>query len=179
MISHKIRLYPTKTQETRLEDTIETCRILYNDLLFESRLAFREGYKLTYNELQRTLPAMTQGKTLYAKVAQMVLRQFYSNLKVLSALSKKGKRIGKLRYKSRNQFRSFTYNQLGFCLYSDNILKLSKIGKIRCVITRSIKEKIKEIHIKKELTGHWYATIVCENKTKFTCSLLRKKNCGD
>ena len=56
--SYKFRLYPTKTQEDRLEDAIESCRILYNDFIFELRLAYKEGYKLTFDELQRMIPYM-------------------------------------------------------------------------------------------------------------------------
>lgn len=176
--SYKFRLYPTKTQETRLEETIQTCRTLYNDFVFESRLAYKDGYSVQYDELQRMIPEMTKHKTIYSKVAQVVLWQFYNNLKVLSALAKRGKRTGKLRYKSKSRFRSINYNQSGFRLLDDQILKLSKIGKIKCVIHRPILGKIKEVIVKKELTGAWHAIAVCENDLKTSCSLLRKKIVG-
>jgi len=41
MMSYKFRLYPTKTQELRLTDAIDSCRILYNDFIFESHLAYK------------------------------------------------------------------------------------------------------------------------------------------
>lgn len=178
MLSYKIRLYPTKTQESRLDGAIESCRILYNDFIFESRLAYKEGYKLNFDELQRMIPYMIPKDKIYSKAAQMVLWQFYNNLKVLSSLSNKGKRIGKLRFKPKSRFHSINYNQSGFNLLSDNILKLSKIGQIKCIIHRKILGKIKEIHVKKEITGIWYAIVVCENEIKSTCSLFRKKIVG-
>jgi transposase len=46
MLSYKLRLYPTKTQESKLDDAIESCRMVYNDFIFESRLAYKEGYKI-------------------------------------------------------------------------------------------------------------------------------------
>ena len=178
MLSYKIRLYPTKTQENRLEDALESCRILYNDFIFESRLAYKEGYKIKFDELQRMIPYMIPKDKVYSKVAQMVLWQFYNNLKTLSALSKKGKQIGKLRFKAKSRYSSINYNQSGFKILPDNTIKLSKIGKIKCVIHRTIQGKIKEIHIKKELTGVWHAIVVCENECKSICSLLRKKIVG-
>lgn len=176
--SYKLRLYPTKTQENRLENTIESCRILYNDFIFESRLAYKEGYKINFDELQRMIPYMIPKDKVYSKAAQMVLWQFYNNLKTLSSLSKKGKRVGKLRFKPKSRFHSINYNQSGFKFLPDDNLKLSKIGKIKCIIHRTIQGKIKEIHVKKELTGTWYAIVICENEYKSICSLLRKKIVG-
>lgn len=178
MLSYKFRLYPTKTQESRLDDALDSCRMLYNDFIFESRLAYKEGYKINFDELQRMIPYMIPKDKVYSKAAQMVLWQFYNNLKVLSSLSKKGKQIGKLRFKSKSRYNSINYNQSGFKLLPDNTIKLSKIGKIKCVIHRKIQGKIKEVIVKKELTEDWYAIVVCENEIKSTCSLFRKKIIG-
>jgi len=171
-------LYPTNTQELRLDDAIDSCRILYNDFIFESRLAYKEGYKINFDELQRMIPYMIPKDKVYSKAAQMVLWQFYNNLKVLSSLSKKGTRIGKLRFKPKSRYNSINYNQSGFKILPDNTIKLSKIGKIKCVIHRKIQGKIKEIHVKKEITGAWHAIAVCENEYKNACSLLRNKIIG-
>jgi putative transposase len=35
MLKYKFRLYPTKAQEKKLEETLETCRRLYNRMLDE------------------------------------------------------------------------------------------------------------------------------------------------
>lgn len=179
MKSYKFRLYPTATQEERLENAIETCRALYNDFVYESCLAHKEGYSLKYDELQRMIPAMIpKNVPVYSKVAQMVLWQFYNNLKVLSSLSKKGKKIGHLRFKSRLRFNSINYNQSGFRFLPNDTLKLSKIGKIKCVVHRKISEKIKEVRIKRELFGQWFAIAVCQDKIAKTCSLIRRKIVG-
>ena len=178
MKSYRFRLYPTKTQEDRLDNAIESCRTLYNDFIFESRLAYKEGYKLNFNELQRMIPTMIPKDKVYSKVAQMVLWQYYNNLKLLSSISKKGRTIGKLRFKPKSRFHSINYHQSGFKLLANDILKLSKIGKIKCVIHREIQGKIKEVIIKRELTGIWHVIAVCENEFKSQCSLFRKKIVG-
>lgn len=163
--SIRCRLYPTPTQEKRLLDTLDICRDLYNHFVSESRLAYKEGYKINFDELQRIIPALTEGKEIYAKVAQVIIHQFYRNLSVLKSRRLKTKRkIGNLRFKSKLQFKSFTYNQSGFKIISDNNttdkLKLSKIGRIKIIISRHIEGVIKEIHIKLESSGKWFANII-------------------
>lgn len=43
---------------------------------------------------------------------------------------------------------------------------------------RPVRGKIKEIHIKREPTNHWYACIITESECKPSCSLKRKKIVG-
>ena len=179
MKSFKFRLYPTKAQEARLDDSINACRLIYNEFVAESRLAYREGYKVKFDELQRMIPAMVpKGAPLYSRAAQMVLWQFYANIKVLSAKSRKGKKTGILRFKPRSRYRSINYNQSGFKFLDGDMLKISKIGKVKCVIHRKIEGNIKGVIIKKDLDGRWHATTVCEHEGAKSCSLERKKIVG-
>jgi putative transposase len=177
-IGYQYRLYPTKVQEARLNDTIEICRQIYNNLIFESHLAYKEGYKIKFDELQRTIPTMVPRGKIYSKVAQVVLWQFYNNLKAISALRKMDKRTGNLRFKSKSRFNSINYNQSGFKMLDRKTLKLSKIGKIKINLHRPIQGKIKEIRIKRNLLNHWYAYVITESKCSTSCSLLRKKIVG-
>ena len=90
--TYKFRIYSTKMQEDRLNISINVCRLIYNELIAESRLAYKEGYKVNIDELQRMIPLMIPEETpLYSKAGQMVLQQFYNNISVLSAKAKKGK----------------------------------------------------------------------------------------
>jgi hypothetical protein len=56
-------------------------------------------------ELQAQLPRLKREKPelnkVHSKVLQMVLYQLYSNLKALSQLKEKGKRVGMLRFKQK------------------------------------------------------------------------------
>lgn len=73
----------------------------------------------------------------------------------------------KLRFKSRDRFKSFTYNQSGFSILQDR-LRLAKIGKIKIVLHRKIEGLVKEIHIKRDSTGKWFAIIVTTTTNKIT-----------
>ena len=106
----RFRLYPTKTQEERLDSSIEACRRIYNEFVSESRLAYKEGYGIKPDEMQRMIPAMIpEGTPLYSKAAQTVWNQFMNNIRVLHSLSSKGKKVGTLRFKPRSRYRSVNY----------------------------------------------------------------------
>lgn len=113
---------------------------------------------MDFAEMQKIIPYMTEGKQIYSKVAQIVIRKFYNNISVLTALKKIGKKVGPLRFKSRNQFKSFTYNQSGSKIF-DDCLQLSKVGKIKMVLHRPIVGVKKEVFVKR-CGDKWFAIIV-------------------
>jgi putative transposase len=144
-------------------------------------VAYKEGDdKLQHGEMSMIVPGLTKGKEIYSKVAQPVADRFFRNLSVMAALrKKKGKKVGSLRFKSKEQYRTFTYNQSGFKLIdNDKLLKLAKIGKIKVMLHRKIRGKIKEVHIKHEKSGRWFAIFVCEQAFASQCSLKRERIVG-
>jgi putative transposase len=85
-----------------------------------------------------------------------------------------------LRFKSKEKYKTFTYNQSGFKIIDDGKLsKLSKIGKIKVMLHRKVRGKIKEVHIKHDKSGNWYAIIVCDGQMFASqCSLKRERVVG-
>jgi len=96
----------------------------------------------------------------------MVLYQLYSNLKALSELKKKGKKVGRLRFKGKGWYKTLNYNQSGFRLYRTNHridrLHLSKIGDIPIRLHRKMEGEVKGVVIKRYRTGEWYALFQVE-----------------
>jgi len=167
MISYKFRIYPSKTVQERLNEQIELCRWLYNRLLWECNKAREEGRKLTKREAQAMIIKLKEEnselKRVYSKVLQMVNHQLFSNMKILSGLKKKGRKIGKLRYK-KGWFKTLNFNQSGFKL--NKRLILSKVGEIPIKLHREIKGDIKGVIIKKEKSGKWFAIFQVEDELK-------------
>jgi len=170
MITYKFRLYPTEEQERQMTETLEICRQTYNYFLSK----IKENNKIPSRlKLQAELPKLKKEKPelnrVYSKVLQMVLYQLYSNLKALSRLKKKGKKVGKLRYKGK-WFKTFVYNQSGFKIIRTgkrlDKLHLSKIGDIPIRIHREIEGKIKQVIIKRYRSGKWFALICVEKEKK-------------
>ncbi|MBU3913157.1 MAG: transposase, partial [Nanoarchaeota archaeon] len=109
---------------------------------------------------------------VYSKVLQMENQRLFSNLSSLSQRKKQGNKVGRLRFKGKNWFKTFTYNQSGFELThlkaKKGILWLSKIGDIPIKLHRQVEGKIKSITIKKSL-GKWYCSIVTDAVIKRVC----------
>jgi Transposase and inactivated derivatives len=79
--------------------------------------------------------------------------------------------VGSLNWKSPSEFRSFRYVQSGFEFdkkNGQNVLSLSKLADIPITVHREIPDNVsvKEISIKKERTGEWYASLAVEGKTE-------------
>lgn len=163
-LTYRFRLYPSRVQERELLATLDQCRRLYNHFLEQLN-----GGKIPRYELQATLPKLKQEhpelKQVHSKVLQMVLHRLYSNLRALAELKRNGRKVGRPRFKGRG-FKSFTYNQSGFKLIEGNgrrrELWLSKVGEIPIVLHRELKGKVKQVHIKREYSGKWFACFSVE-----------------
>ncbi|ELZ38284.1 transposase, IS605 OrfB family protein [Halorubrum saccharovorum DSM 1137] len=93
----------------------------------------------------------------------MVVKRVYDNLSTLKAQKENGRAVGLLKWKPPREYRSLTYNQSGFELKNTSgrpTLWLSKIGEIPIHLHRDIPENatIKQVAVKREPTGEWYAT---------------------
>jgi len=166
--TYKFRLYPNAEQEERLSWTLDRCRFVYNQML--EGLNGQE--KPDRFELQSRLPTLKEEypelKNVYAKVLQYEVYRLFSNLRALAVLKKNGRKVGRLRFKGRGWFKTFTYNQSGFKIVKTgkrlDRLHLSKIGNIPIRIHRDIEGKIKQITIKKHNSGRWFACVSVENE---------------
>jgi len=166
--TYKFRLYPNKEQEQKLQATLDGCRFIYNQLLED----LNNQSKSNRLELQNIIPDIKKQhqwlKNIYSKTLQYESYRLFSNLRALSQLKKKGRKVGKLRFKGKNWFKTFTYNQSGFKIINTETrldkLHLSKIGNIPIKLHRQINGMIKQIVIKKYPSGKWYACICTDDK---------------
>ncbi len=93
------------------------------------------------------------------------------NVKALGKLKEQGYTVGELQWKSPREFRSFTYNQSGFELdkkSGQTVLSLSKLTDIPIELHRPIPADaiIKEVTLRKEKTGEWFAIFGIEKDTE-------------
>jgi putative transposase len=71
----RFRIYPSKEQVRILERTLQTCRILYNNLLAERRDSYREtGCSPGYYEQKRSLVLRKLGNPYVRQVHSQVLQ---------------------------------------------------------------------------------------------------------
>jgi putative transposase len=164
MLCYKYRLYPSKQQETTLLSHLDICRQLYNTLL-----SLKSQQHLGRNKLSALLPPMKECRPelneVYSKALQTVNDQLHHNLSVLHALKLSGKRVGRLRFKKENRYRTLNYNQSGFSIDGKH-LSLSKIGSIPIKLHRPLVGNIKGVLITHAKSGKWFAIFQCEQPSQ-------------
>ncbi len=168
MLSYNFRLYPSKGVEKLLNKQMGLCRWLYNRLLGELEIAREKGIRLTRNDTQAFIVDLKKHKKpglneVYSKVLQMVNYQLWSNIRALAGLKRKGKKVGRLRFKGKGWFKTLNFNQSGFKLEGKKLV-LSKIGEIPIKLHREIKGETKGVIVKRGRSGKWYAIFQVEDE---------------
>ncbi|WP_433633058.1 RNA-guided endonuclease InsQ/TnpB family protein [Halomicrococcus sp. NG-SE-24] len=162
--NYKYRLNPPEALQEELRHHVDTCRQLYNHVLY--KLNNSDDIPARY-EVQGQLPALKawwdELGDVHSKVLQMVVKRVYDNLSTLKAQKENGRAVGMLKWKPPREYRSLTYNQSGFKLKNTSgrsTLWLSKIGEIPVTLYRDIPEDatVKQVTVKQEPTGEWFAT---------------------
>jgi putative transposase len=182
--AYKFRLYPTRKQFARLQETLDACRNLYNAALTERRDAYnfhvrqhpnyydeptrkersREiaiNYYSQANQLPEIKDLREEYKAIHSQVLQDVLRRVQKAFDAFFRRCKNGEEPGYPRFQGKGRYDSFTYPQSGFSLTHDNRVCLSKIGSIKVKFHRQIKGTIKTCTIKWEGDA-WYVVVACE-----------------
>ncbi|MFN3655307.1 MAG: RNA-guided endonuclease TnpB family protein, partial [Candidatus Nitrosotenuis sp.] len=80
----------------------------------------------------------------HSKMLQMVSTQIDGAQKALAQLRKNGHMAGQLKFARFSKYNTFVYNQSGFHI-EDNLLHLSKIGRIKLIQHREIPTNCKSI----------------------------------
>ncbi len=176
--TYKFRLYPSKEQEETLSHNLEICRYVYNTLLEW----LNEQDEVNKYELQNRLPSLKQEhpelKQVYSKALQYEVHRLFHNLHALSQSKKKGNKVGRLRFKSSQSFKTIHYNQSGFKIMKTgnrlDKLHISKVGNLPIRMHRPVKGDIKQVVIKHYRSGKWYASIMVEQENEVAEQPIKK-----
>ncbi|OYR45550.1 MULTISPECIES: RNA-guided endonuclease TnpB family protein [unclassified Halorubrum] len=174
--NYRYRLKPTERQRETLDYHRDTCRQLYNHALYRfNQTPEHEGtVKQRVRKIRDELPDLKDWwdalTDVYSKVLQPTVMRIAKNITALGKLKEQGYTVGELRWKSPREFRSFTYNQSGFELDKkggQTVLSLSKLADIPIEHHRSLPDEatIKEVTLKQEKTGEWFAIFGIEMDT--------------
>ncbi|QYZ78565.1 transposase [Methanofollis formosanus] len=164
--AYRYRIYPSKSQVSLLEQTLEICRWIYNDTLALRKNAWEEEQRSL--SLYETNKILTQWKKerpdlnqVYSQVLQNVQMRVDLAFKAYFRRVKAGEKPGYPRFKGKGRYDSITYKQSGFKLIGDR-LHLSKVGDVRIVLHRPVEGTIKTLTIRRSSTGKWYACFSVE-----------------
>jgi len=129
------------------------CKFVYNMMLeWLQKQDSPDRYALQ-NALPKLKEQFPHLKGVYSKALQHEVYRLFSNLKALYESKKKGRRVGRLRFKSDAGFKTIHYNQSGFKIIETdtrcNKLHISKIGDIPMRMHRDFDAPIKQVIIKR------------------------------
>ena len=162
--AYKYRIYPNKKQQQAIDQTLETCRYLYNDFLYERK--FMYGYDktdITYSWQQNSLPMRKKLNAyllqVHSQVLQDVARRVDKAFKNFFRRVKAGETPGYPRFRSKGRYESFTYPQSGYSL-EGNKVKLSCVGSIKIKLHREIEGRIQTCTITRK-NNKYYACFAC------------------
>jgi len=96
--AYKYRMYPNREQEAQLEQTLDTCRHLYNTALADRKNAYElEGISRSYEDQARMLTAEKKDGNfngVFSQVFQDVLRRLDKSFKAFFRRVKAGEKDG-------------------------------------------------------------------------------------
>ena len=172
---HKVyqyRIYPTKSQVSTLNQTLDLCRKVYNNTLAlkrdswdydqENITCFGSHYYLKH--WKEEFPEL---KTVYSQVLQDVQLRVDLAFKAFFRRCKSGETPGYPRFKGRGRYCSITYPQLGF-KFGEKSIYLSKIGYVKTIFHRKIEGSVKQVIVRCNSTKKWFISVVCEDAPNHT-----------
>ncbi|MBV9787389.1 MAG: transposase [Chloroflexi bacterium] len=160
--AYQFRLAPTKGQLRLLEQTLETCRWVYNETLAYRKTAWEERQETVgLYDTNALLPVWKaqrpELKQVYSQVLQDVQNRVHLAFDAFFRRVKRGEKAGYPRFKGRGWYDSFTFKQAGFGFkVAGRWLDLSKIGRIPMIDHRPISGTIKTLTIRRTSTGKWF-----------------------
>ena len=164
--NYKFSLSPKQRHINRLQETLNTCRFVYNQILEKRNTHWEEKKKtLSHFDCCSLIKDMELKTPVHSQILQNVsARVDLAYLGFFRRLKDGTKKAGFPRFKSYDRYDSFTFPQTGFAL-KDKKLWMSKIGEVRINLHRKIEGKVKTLTIKRKGT-HWYAIFSCEVEVK-------------
>jgi putative transposase len=164
----KYRLYPKRSQETKLNETLDICRFVYNKTLEIRKDAWETEHKtVSYFQTAKLLSPWKEQDpsldTVHSQVLQDVMIRVDLAYKAFFRRLKSGDKPGYPRFRGKFRYDSFNYRQSGFNIHPDSTLYLSKIGRIPIILHRyPAPGKMKNCTIQRTRTGKWFASIVID-----------------
>ncbi len=154
MLTYKFRLYPSEPQARIMEETLETCRRLYNTMLAD-RIENRTGFYDQKKMLVELKHNDKHFKSIHSQVLQdVVLRLEKAYQAFFAGLSRYPK------FRRSGRYNSFTYPQSGFKLEGDRI-RLSTTGKVRVTLHRKVTGVIRRVTVIRDI-DQWFVALLAE-----------------
>lgn len=165
---YQYRFYPTRQQQQSLAQLFGCCRVVWNDAL----ALCRNSEKLpSNNDLQKLV--ITQAKKTVERewlstVSNIPLQQSVANLgfaykNYFDSLKgkRKGRKVGKPRFKKKNNQQSARFRIGGFSIKSESVY-LAKIGVVNPVWSKELPSNPSSVTVIKDCANRYFLSFVVE-----------------
>ena len=172
MLAYKFRIYPNSEQQQILNQTIETCRLLYNECLEERR----KDKRLRYYEQKRKLTQKHKTVEALKHIHSQVLQNVVLRLERAFQNYYRDRKIGQPAFKRHGRYNSITYPQYGSFFIRENSLKLSFVnGLIKIKMHRIPVGTMKTCTIIRDI-DRWFVCITMTTIKNTTNIKIKNKN---
>jgi putative transposase len=171
LVRYRYRIDPTPGQRQALARAFGCARVVYNDAIAERRRAFQAGERLSDTEVQRrviTQAKRTPERAWLAEVASVALvqacqdaRRAYRNWVGSLTGRRRGRRVGRPRFRTKHGRQSIRLTRNGFALQRGR-LYLAKVGRVQVRWSRELPSVPSSVTVIRESDGRYYASFVVE-----------------
>ncbi|MBV9851265.1 MAG: transposase [Armatimonadetes bacterium] len=163
----RYRLYPTRAQETALNATLDTLRLVYNSLLNERKFLYETTGKGVsqyaqekhFAEWRRQFPELAQ---VHSHLLQNAALRVNLAFTAFFRRVKNGEKPGFPRFKGVGQYDSLMFKEWGNGVsFKSGKLYVSKVGHVKGKFHRPTEGTPKTATVRRQ-AGKWFVCIACE-----------------
>lgn len=168
--AYKFRLYPSWSQINLIERTFGCCRYVYNHYLARRNKVYQtSGITLDYYACSRDLTILKQQdstswlREVDATALQASIQDLDHAFKNFFRRVKRGEHPGYPKFKSKHSRKqSYKSKCVGSTIkVLENAVRLPKLGKVRCQISRKVEGRILSATVSKSASGKYYVALCC------------------
>src|SRR5215218_3444115 len=169
LVRYRYRIDPTPGQRQALARVFGCARVVYNDALAERQRAYQAGEGISDTEIQRrviTQAKRTPERAWLTEVASVALVQAcqdarcaYRNWFDSLTGKRKGRRVGRPRFRTKHGRQSIRLTRNGFALRGTR-LSVAKVGDLRVRWSRELPSVPSSVTVIGEPDGRYYASFV-------------------
>ncbi len=163
--AYKFSLEPTKAQAVKIEKTLGCVRFVYNHFLALRKELFETcGEKLNYNGCSAEMTKLKKELVWLKEVDATALQSSIKNLdRAYSNFFAKRTNYPRFHKKNgmRKAFTSKKVNENIAVFQSKGVLKLPKLGYVRCRYSRQVEGRILSATVSKNPVGKYFVSILC------------------
>lgn len=170
-VRYRYRVYPSPGQRRALARVFGCARVVFNDCLRLREECHAAGERLSDSEIQRrviTLAKLTSERAWLAEAPSVALvqacndaRRAYRNWFDSLSGKRKGRRIGRPRFRRKHGRQSIRLTRNGFALHGRR-LYVAKVGDLRVRWSRELPSVPSSVTVIREADGRYYASFVVE-----------------